>query len=329
LFSNETRRVIDKKNKKGSKMKTKSCFKNVVFPLLTAVLAFALSGCIKQKILVRVKPDGSGTILVSAMYQKKIVEMVDKQMAVQREQFAKQGMNSEAMDKALKDPFFNEESFKQQAKMFGSDIEYLKAKKVKTSDGRGFIAVYAFKNIEDVKLDIAKLASPASKFGPQTPPEDAVSFKFTKGEVAKLTVTIPKMERASDDDSDDSKGPTPMTEEERAQLAGQGAMFGLTGKEVTKEEVLKKMYSDMSFSIGLQVDGTLVKSNATYQDPKKKGRCTLFSIDFGTVLEDDKSCGRMARNKNPNFLSAILVKEKIQGIKLEEKPEITVEFKKK
>jgi len=310
-------------------MKEKLCFKNVVLPLFTAILVFAFSGCIKQKILVKVKPDGSGTILVSAIYQKKLVEMVDKQMAAQREQFEKQGMNSDAMEKALKDPFFNEDSFKQQAKMFGTDIEYLKAKKVNTSNGRGFIAVYSFKNIEDVKLDIDKLASPGPKFGAQTPSEDSISFKLKKGDVAKLTVTIPKMERTAVDDKDVPKGPTPMTEQEKAQLGGQGAMFGLTGNEQTKEEVLRKMYGDMSLSISLQVEGTLVKSNATYQDAKKKGRCTLFSVDFGTMLEDDTACGRMARNKSANFLEAILVDEKVKGIKLETKPELTVEFKKK
>jgi hypothetical protein len=37
----------------------------------------------------------------------------------------------------------------------------------------------------------------------------------------------------------------------------------------------------------------------------------------------------MANNKNTNFLESILVAGEVKGIKLESKPELTLEFKKK
>ena len=302
-------------------------FGNVVSILLTATVAVVMSGCVKQKILVKVKPDGSGTILVSAVYQKNIVDMVDKQVAAQRAQLEKNGMDTSK----LEDPLFNEKQFEEQAKMFGTDIEYVKAKKVKTASGRGFIAVYKFKSIDDVKLDLNKLVSPGPKFGPQTPGDDSVSFEFTKGDVAKLQVTIPKMDIPEDSDTTkELPASTPLTEQEKSQLTGpQGAMFGLTGNETTREEVIRKICGDMSISIALQVEGEVVKSNATYKDPKKKGRCTLFAIDFSTMLEDDKTCTRIVNNESPNFIEAIIAEKSVKGIERETKPEITVEFKKK
>ena len=304
-------------------------FRNVVSPLLTAALVLMFSGCIKQKIVVKVKPDGSGTIIISAMYQKAIVEMIDKQMAMQKAQFEKSGMDSAAMDKAMKDPLFNEEQFEKQASMFGTDIEYIKAKKITNASGRGFMAAYAFKNIEDVNLDIDKLITPGPKFGNQEPSEDSITFKFKKGDVSVLTVNIPKRETAAAEDAKDApKGPTPLTEQEKAQMGGQGAMFGLTGEEQTKEEVIRKMYGDMSMNISLQVVGTLVKSNATYKDPKKKGCCTLFALDFGTMLEDDVACTKMANNKSGNFMEAITASGTAKGMKFESKPKLTLEFKK-
>ncbi len=300
-------------------------FGNVVSILLAATVAVVMSGCVKQKILVKVKPDGSGTILVSAVYQKNIVDMVDKQVAAQRAQFEKNGMDTSKIE----DPLFNEKQFEEQAKVFGTDIEYVKAKKIKTSSGRGFIVVYRFKNIEDVKLDLNKLVSPAPKVGAQTPGDESVSFKFTKGDVAKLQVTIPKMKIPEESDTKELPASTPLSEQEKAQLAGpQGAMFGLTGNEATREEVIRKMYGDMSISIALQVEGEVVKSNATYKNPKKKGRCTLLSLDFGTILEDDKTCTIIANSKSPKVIEAIIAKENVKGIERETKSEITVEFKK-
>ena len=307
-------------------MKMNFCFKNVVVFIITAIVAVVMSGCIKQKILVKVKPDGSGNILLSVVYQKNIVDVIDKQIAEQRAQLEKGEMNSSE----LKDPLFNEAHYKKQAKEFGTDIEYIKAKKIKTASGRGFIAVYKFKNIEDVKLDINKFVSTGPRISYKPPGDDSISFKFTKGDIAKLQVFIPKIDiKEEDSDNKDLPVSTPLTEEDKDGLAEQGAIIGLTGNETTKEEVTRKIYNGMSVNIALQVEGQVVKSNATYKDSKKQGRFTLVSIDFGKVLEDDKICNRVANNPSLNFYEEIMMRKNIKGIERECKPEITVEFKKK
>ena len=301
---------------------------------LFAAAALLVTGCIKQKILIKVKPDGSGSILVSAMYSKKMVDMFDKQMEKQRARMEAQGMDSSAIDKGMQDPFFNEKELKKQAAKFGEGVEYSKAKKVKNASGRGFMALYTFKNIEDVKIDLKKMTNMMPQFGNQKPSDDdSVSFKLKKGKVAELTVNIPKQETPEVEEGsaeeEVSTEPTPLTDQDKAQMMANGNMFGLSGKEKTKEEVIRKMLGDMAISVQVQVDGTVIKSNATHKDPKKKGRFTLFSVDYGVLLEDDKVCSKMAKSEGgSNPMESLFAKENIKGIEIEKKPTVIVEFKK-
>jgi len=313
-------------------MKNNVCMLKFAISILTVAVMVALSGCIKQKIVVKVKPDGSGNIVVSTIFNKDIVTAFEKQMDEQRKKLAEQGISSEHIDKALKDPFFNEKQINQAASKFGDAVEYVKSKKISNASGRGYIAIYSFKNIDDVKLDLEKLTSPMPSFGTSTPSDDSISFVFTKGDVAKLKVTIPQSEKDAtiEEESSEVFEPTLLTDQEKSQMMIQGNMFGLSGKEKTKEEVLRKMFDGMSVDIDLEVVGTLVKSDATFKSAKKKGRCTLFAMDFGILLESDKFCSRMANDKGGDFLKGFMTsKTKLKGMKIEEKPEITLEFKSK
>jgi hypothetical protein len=84
------------------------------FRLLTvafATILFVVTGCIKQKMLIKVKPDGSGNIVVRAMFNKNIVESFEKKMKEQLKKMGKAGQNAPEMD-----PFYNVESLKKISK---------------------------------------------------------------------------------------------------------------------------------------------------------------------------------------------------------------------
>jgi len=308
------------------------CIGKSVAVILIACIMLAFTGCIKQKLVVKVKPDGTGNIIVSMIFNQDIVKAIEKQQKEQRKKMEEQGMDEKIMSQVLKDPFFNEDQLKKAAKRFGEGVEYVKAKKVKNASGRGYIAIYSFPDINNLKLDLAKLGSPMPQFGNQPPSDNAVSFVLTKGKVAKLKVSIPKADKeASEETTEEEIKPTPLSKQEKAQMMSQGVMFGLTGKETTKEEVFRKMYSNMSVSIDLEVVGQLIKSDATFKNPKKKGRCTLFAMDFRTLLESDKICSKIVNDQTgKEFLNEMIsTKAKVKGLKIEEKSEITLEFKAK
>ena len=309
----------------------------IVFAGLISMLMLFVTGCIKQKVLVKVKPDGTGNIVVSAMFDKKVVESFNKTMEVQKEKMAASGMDTGSMGDF--DPFYNEDLLKRQADNFGENITFVKAKKIKNKTGRGYIAIYAFKNIEDVKINLGKASNPMPSMGPNTSSDkDTINFKFKKDKFSTLTVNIPqadkelKVEEAELLKGDKEKiKPTLLTAEEKAQMMSQGAMFGLTGKETTKEEIIKKMFNGLSVKIELQVDGKLIKSDATYQSKKNKNRCTLYSMDFGKLLQSDVICSKLSSDKmqGGEIMKKISKMDSLEGVTLEKKKEITLEFESK
>ena len=140
---------------------------------------------------------------------------------------------------------------------------------------------------------------------------------------------IPHAASSADADDEEDYAPTPLVDHEKAQLMQTGKMFGLTGKETTKDEVIRKIFTGMTIKIQLQISGTMVKSTATYKDAKKKNRCTLLAMDFSTMLKSDRVCSKLAKMDTPDMAELINRASKIDGIMFEQKPEITLEFKKK
>ena len=309
----------------------------IVFAGLASMLLLLVTGCIKQKVLIKVKPDGSGNIVVSAMFDKKIVEAFNKSMDEQKEKMAASGMDTSSMGNF--DPFYNEEMIKKQSDNFGKNITFEKAKKVNNKTSRGYIAIYAFKNIEDLKINLGKASNPMPSGGQNnSSDDDAITFKFKKGKSSTLTVNIPQADKdLKAEEAEILKGskekikPTLLTEQEKAQMMAQGAMFGLTGKETTKEEIIKKMFNGLSVDIDLEVEGKLIKSNATYQNKKNKNRCTLYSIDFGKLFESDVICSKLSgdNNQSSEVMEKLSKMDALEGVKLEKKKAITFEFESK
>ncbi len=307
-------------------MQKKSLFTKLATCTLALTILISMAGCVKKKIIVKVNPDGSGQIVLSNMFSKNVVEAVEKQLAEQKKKMIAAGMDTSAFDKQLKDPFFNKDQIKMNAKLFGENIEFVKAKKLVKPSGSGYIALFSFKNIEDVKLDMKGILS---LYPNQTADTDnSISFKFTKGDIAKLQVMIPH-EASSTDTADEDYAPTLLTDQEKAQMMQNGKMFGLTGKETTKDEIIRKMMAGVTIKVQLQVSGKMVKSTATYKDAKKKNRCTLLAMDFSTILKSDRICSKLAKTNQPDMLKLINQASTIDGITFEQKPEITLEFKKK
>jgi hypothetical protein len=300
---------------------------NKVFAVLSAALfgVIIFTGCIKEKMLIKVKPDGSGNIVVSAMFNKSIVEAFEKQMKAELEKMGK--------DAPEMDPFYNVEGLKKAAKEFGDNVEYVKSKKVNNAKGRGYIAIYSFKNVSDLKLDIKKITSPMPNMAMQQPnPENCITFNLKKdGDISKLTVKVPQPteeEIAEANKKPENITPTPMTDQEKQQMMMQGAMFGLTGNEKTKEEVIRKMFGGMAVDIDLEVDGKLVKTDASMKDSKKENRIKLLEVDYGKILKKDWLCTKIT-NDNKGDIFGHLSALKVDGVAIESKPEITLEFKAK
>ncbi|MBT3380144.1 MAG: hypothetical protein HN742_15450 [Lentisphaerae bacterium] len=338
------------------------------------MVLFTTAGCMKNKVRIRVNPDGSGAIVVSQVVSAETAAMVEQSIKQMQAQFGGMEGGGAISMGMPEDPFYNEKQLKSQASRFGLGVTFVKAKKVDGEKGRGSIALYTFEDINDVYIDIdmeslgQNAASGAmSGAGDAPTPEkgdQAIEFAFTEGETNTLKITVPPMP-----DEGGSPGEAPVEAPDAAEVeaalaelgvdagdrsvtapAGAGAAgamgmggapggmgmmmggagaFGLKGNE-SPQEMMTAMFKGMRFLVEVEVMGNVVQSNATFPNPSKKERFTLFEMDFDEMMESPAFKETMKPETmmaGPGESMALLAK--IPGFRRETNSEVVIDFKEK
>lgn len=269
----------------------------------SVLVAFSLliAGCIKSKTIVRVKDDGSGYILSSAVSSKGAVAMYEAQMAEMRKQMEAGGMGGMHMEMP-EDPFYNEEALEAAAGMFGPAVKFVKAKKVDKDGARGSITIYSFENVNDVFINMKNIGqglerSMAMGRGGSMPvaqkEKNAFEFVFKKGSPNTLEVVLPDypdvepldLSKKDDDGKDVSSPEEAMAMEQfKDMMMAAGNPYGLTGDE-GPEEMAKAMFEDLEMSLSVEVVGKEVESNARHPYPEKENRFILLQLKMDKLID--------------------------------------------
>lgn len=147
-----------------------------------------LTGCFQAKVLVNVKPDGSGTV-------EQTITMSDATI----EQMKNLGGGAGGKEKGPHE--IDEEKLKEQATKMGEGVTFVEAKPVKADGKQGYTATFAFTDISKLKVE----QMPNAGNAPAKEGQD-IAFEFTKGSPATLTIKMPapkKGEDAPDQDGGD------------------------------------------------------------------------------------------------------------------------------
>lgn len=306
--------------------------------LLTTALLLG-SGCLRTRIVVRVKPDGSGDILVTRTFSREVVAMVDMQMKQMREMGGMGGMGAVMPE----DPFFNEASLRSEAALYGKDVEFVGARKVDRAGSRGALIHYSFKDIRKVALteDAFGMESMGRMFvfdagsieTPDADPDESFTFDFKSGDSAVLTVRVPAYPELEPLDGDGKKeleemgrtmGPGAL-----AQFGGADNPFGLTGKE-TPLEMASMTMKDMGMELLVEVVGTPSKTNARFREPDRPNRFALFSVSMENALQADKPehfLARMMTDGPDDMLPFLSLMKAAPNNRVETNRVVTIEFK--
>lgn len=263
--------------------------------VVIAAVSTLLTGCINSATLIRLKPDGSGTIEQSTLMNTQ----------------AFKGMlgGLEAQGAKPAGPVFSEADLKKQAERMGG-VTYVSSEPIKNANGfEGVKAVYAFEDINKVRVDQDPNLSGSTggaSFTTESKTKSPVIFTFVKtGTNPVLTVTFPDQEKSV-------QAPDP----------SQG------GPDMSNPQMLammKTMFDGFKVAIDLEVDGSIVKTNADYVSGN---RITLLEMDLGQVLQDEAKLKELQSKVKPGA-SISEVKpylKDIKGIKIND-PIVTVEFK--
>lgn len=246
-----------------------------------------LSGCLQVHTVVRVNTDGSGTIEETMTYGKSI--------AILKEVF------DEEEDELNK--------LRDRGRSYGEGVTFISSNRIRTKESRGHRAVFAFSDINTLRLNqnpnrIVSTGQKNTKTeGPKTK-DEYVTFRFTKGHPAQLTILMPGEERAT----------TSVKKEKKVKSQDEEGL-----------ELAHWLVGDLEISTRVEVEGRVVESNATF---RKGSTITLLDIDMEKLLDSKGLLEEASQYEEISLDDAKTLMKKYPGIKVELNREVTVSFRK-
>lgn len=146
---------------------------------LAAVIAFSvaffLTGCLQVEQVIKVKPDGSGTLTMTIVMTKEALAMI------------KQSAKDTGNDKNPLDDL-NDEKGREIARQLGEGVQLEKVEKISNNLGEGAKLIFNFADVTKLKPQ-----TDINDMGPAGAGQEkgaGIGFEFTKGSPAKLVVKI-------------------------------------------------------------------------------------------------------------------------------------------
>lgn len=253
-------------------------------------LGIAASGCINSAALIKVKPDGSGTI-----EQTMLVNMAALKSLMP-------GMGGGQVKES--GGVLNEAEFKRAGERMG--VRPVSLTPLKEGGFEGARALYAFDDISKVRVDQdPQLGGTAAKAG--SSPSNPIRFGLTReGGTSRLTITVD--EKAADQATT------------RAQEAP-----SLETIDPALMQMIKTMFDGFRLLIDVEVDGTIVKTNADYVNGS---RITLLEVDMAGVFADEAKLKALQSKVRPGVSISELrpYLKDIKGVKINHTA-VTIEFR--
>ena len=267
-----------------------------ILALLLSTLS--LTACLNSTTLVKVKPDGSGTV-----EQTTLVNMAS----------AKGLMGAQSQGNAPTGPMMSKEELERTAASMGEGVRLVSSEPIKGDAGwEGVKATFSFDDIN--KIQVSEGPSMGGGTGSKTrsaepTSSDPVRFTLTRsGGTSTLSINFidPTI---VDKPTGGSRQPSEMPD--------------LTNPMIMN--MIKSMFNGFKVNIALEVAGTIVKTNADYVSGP---RITLLEMDVASLLADEAKLKALQGKLGPGMsLSEVKPYLKdIKGIKIDG-PSITVEFR--
>jgi hypothetical protein len=238
--------------------------------IISVIALFLLAGCFQVSTVVRVNPDGSGTVSETMLLSKKMIAQMNEMM---------QGFAGENGAKPDPIELFEPDKLKAQAAGMGEGVSYLSGERSETAEYSGYTATYAFKDINSLRLGQKSGESAGGAGGPKAP-SMPVLFHFSKGSPATLTIEQPR-----------EKNPVKAAEAPAENVDSPQPIKGVVSDEEAKQ--LAEMFMGMKMTLAVEVNGAILETNATHRDG---GRITIVELDlakFGSSLPQMEKLKRL------------------------------------
>ncbi len=261
---------------------------------VVATLAASLSGCINSATLVRVKPDGSGTIEQTMLMNLAALKGLLAGMGGSTQMKETPGM-------------INEADFKRTAERMG--VRPVSLTPLKDGGFEGAKAIFAFDDITKVRVDQdPQMGGSSSGKSSSTTTNNPIRFSLARqGGTSVLTITV-----------------------DEKTMGAAGSKVGATAPKAdamdpAMMQMIKTMFQGFKIAIDLEVEGTIVKTNADYVNGS---RVTLLELDMAGLFEDEAKLRALQDKIGPGAsISEIKPYLKdVKGVKINH-PTLTIEFR--
>jgi len=252
------------------------------------------TGCLEVNTTIHLNKDGSGTLEETVLMSSQVVQMLSS--------FASSFDSTSADSNQFS--LFNEENLISDTSKYGSGIKYVSGKDLKLNGKEGYTAIYAFNDINKLKLDQnpnSKIDMQGVEFNPDSTSDDDLYFSYVPGE---LTIKTPLNKNKNVSNTEVSS-----TDSSSSDLKGM-------------DEFLNLM-KDMHITLKLDINGNITQTNASYRDSSE---ITLYDINFNGLLENPDKL-KMFKKENPTNIEEIKeIMKDIPGIKVELNNEVRIKF---
>ena len=260
------------------------------------VAAVALSGCFQFRTLLRLAPDGTGTIEESVLLSDLIRSMMPAD-------------STQAL--------YDEAAVRARADSFGTGVRFVRVDTVSEGGFSGYRAVYAFDDVNAVRLlpgdgEAIGLSEGNDEGDGPTSAIPALAFDYAPGR--SLRVTIPREETAEDAAPLDSAAVAAAAEEVRQQ--------------VQEAALARGFLEDARLAVAVALPAPVAETDARYVED---GVLTLVDLNFGAFLdlmEDDPVLAarlQMAETEEDRE-AALRALNEYEGLRFEPQEEVTVTF---
>jgi hypothetical protein len=265
-------------------------------------------GCFQTETVIRLKPDGSGVIEETFLLSNDLLESFRELVKGFEDEADKTKKEAE---KEKQDPIEGMiKDARSRESQYGPEVKFVSAIPLKTETMGGYKALYAFKDINTLKVNQNPGKKAEKSGGGEEIPakEENILFKFIKGPVSTLTVTMPK-------DKDKEEKKTQVQKKE-------GPDKGETDPKALEQ--IKLFFKDMGIRIALEIEGTILKTNANY---RRKSEITLVELHFGKLIENKDIFEKIVAAQPKTVEEAKELVKGIEGLKIEMSNPLVVEFK--
>ena len=255
-------------------------------------LAVVGSGCINSGTLVKVKPDGSGTLEQTLLVNMQTLKGFMAGMGGAGEVKQSGGVLTEA-------------EFKRAAERMG--VKPVSLTPLTEGGFEGARALYAFDDITKIRVDQDPPMSGSSSGTFQKSPTSSAPIRFSlakQGGASVLTIAFDEKAMASASE----KAPAAPKEVDPAMM-----------------QMLKGIFQGFRIAIDLGVDGTIVKTNADYVNGS---RITLLEVDMAALLEDEAKLKELQSRVGPGVTISQMKPflKNVKGVKINH-PTVTIEYR--